>query len=361
MRQVQQEEFPCEWRALSGNEAVARSSPLRWFNPKMSRDNLIRVGGRLGHSQESDNTKHPVVLPARHPFTRILIQHYHHRLLHAGPQLIMASVRQKYWPLGGRSVARNVVYNCRRCFLVKPTAVQQFMGELPAARVTVARPFSKTGVDYFSPVYIRPGPRRPAVKSYVALFICMCTNAVHLELVSDLSTDRFIQAFRRFIGRRGCCSDVYSDNGTNFVGARNQLQQLFDLLRSKHHQDLVSHDSAKEGIQWHFIPPAAPHFGGLWEAAVRSAKIHILKVIGDTPVSIEDFNTLLVQVEACLNSRPITEMSDDPNDLEPLTPAHFLIGTSLRQLPAFDLLQTATNRLNHFQMRQQKVQAFWRR
>ncbi|XP_062538496.1 uncharacterized protein LOC134206789 [Armigeres subalbatus] len=108
-------------------------------------------------------------------------------------------------------------------------------------------------------------------------------------------------------------------------------------------------------------PPAAPYFGGLWETAVRSAKIHILKVIGDNLATIEDFNTLLVQVKACLNSRPITEMSDDPNDFEPLTPGHFLIGTSLRKLPDPDLLHLPTNRLTQLQVIQQRVQAFWRR
>ncbi|XP_038106386.1 uncharacterized protein LOC119766077 [Culex quinquefasciatus] len=223
------------------------------------------------------------------------------------------------------------------------------MGELLSARVTVARPFSKVGVDYFGPVYIRPGPRRVAIKAYVAVFVCMGTKAAHLELVTDLSTDRFIQALRRFIGRRGLPAEIFSDNGTNFVGARNQLQNLFELLRSKDHSEKVSKECADQGIQWHFNPPGAPHFGGLWEAAVRSAKTHLLKVLGDNPVSYEDMDTLLVQVEACLNSRPLTQMSDDPNDLEPLTPGYFLIGSSLYELPDLDITAVPMNRLNQWQ------------
>lgn len=208
-------------------EVIARSSPLRWLNLKLSRDNLIRVGGQLGHSQESHDVKNPVVLPARHPFTRMLIKHYHHRLIYAGLQLLLVAIRQTTgsW----LAVAYSLLHSCRRCFRVKSSAVQQFMGELP---VTIARPFSKTSVDYFGLIYIRPGPRRPAVQGYVALFVYMCTKAVHFEPVSDLSTSRFIQAFQRFIGRRCCCSDVYSDNGTYFVGARNQIQQLLELLGS---------------------------------------------------------------------------------------------------------------------------------
>ena len=194
---------------------------------------------------------------------------------------------------------RHIVHKCLRCVRSKPSTVQQLMGDLPAARVTVARPFARTGVDYFGPIYVRPAKRRTAVKAYVAIFVCMCTKAVHLELVSDLSTDRFLQDLRRFICRRGLCTDIFSDNGTNFVGARNQLQEFLKLLKNSSHHETVSRELAKDGIQWHFNPPSAPHFDGLWEAAVRSAKNHMLKIVGDVPVLIEDMVTLLVQVEAC--------------------------------------------------------------
>ncbi|XP_062715823.1 uncharacterized protein LOC134291718 [Aedes albopictus] len=326
IRLVQKEEFAEEFKALSEGKPVAKKSRLRWYNPFLTKDQLLKLGGRLKHSLESEDTKHPAVLPARHPFTRLLLQHYHERLLHAGPQLMLSVVRLRFWPLGGRSVVRNIVNKCQRCFRSKPSPIQQFMGDLPAARVTVARPFSTTGVDYFGPVHLRPVPRRGTIKAYVAIFVCLCTKAVHLELVSDLSTDRFLQALRRFVARRGRCERIYSDNGTNFVGARNKLQDLLKLLKNRDHHEAVSKECAKDGIQWHFIPPSAPHFGGLWEAAVRSSKHHLLRVLGETPVSPEDFSTLLTQVEACLNSRPLTPLSDDPNDLEPLTPAHFLIG-----------------------------------
>lgn len=199
------------------------------------------------------------------------------------------------------------------------------------------------------------------MKAYVALFVCMCTKAVHLELVTDLSTERFLQAFRRFIARRGRSTDVYSDNGTNFVGARNQLKPLFELLNNPNHRKDMADESAKEGINWHFNPPSAPHFGGLWEAAVRSAKVHLLKVLGETVVSYEDLSTLLTQVESCLNSRPLIPMSDDPNDLDPLTPGHFLVGGPLSQLPDPDYTSTPMNRLHSWQLIQQKLQLFWKR
>ncbi|XP_052567338.1 uncharacterized protein LOC120430428 [Culex pipiens pallens] len=361
IRLVQKQVFADEWNKLTKGKPVANSSPLRWFNPYISDEQLIRVGGRLRHSLESEDTKHPIVLPARHQLTRLLFRHFHEKLLHAGPQLVLGVVRLRFWPLGGRSVIREVIHHCKECFRSKPVAVQQFMGELPSARVTTSRPFARTGVDYIGPLYVRPAPRRPAVKVYVALFICLCTKAVHLELVTDLSTERFIQALRRFVARRGICDDIYSDNGTNFVGARNKMAELLLLLKDRKHRDIVSKECSNQGIKWHFNPPSAPHFGGLWEAAVRSTKKLLLKTIGETPVTAEDLNTLLVQVEGCLNSRPLTPMSDDPNDLEPLTPAHCLVQSSLQTVPDADLSAIPMNRLDKFQTMQRMLQDFWTR
>jgi hypothetical protein len=361
VRLLQQECFRKEILALKSGNSVARNSPLRWFYPKITEDEIVRVGGRLAHSNESQTAKHPMVLPAKHHLTELIFCHYHLKLLHAGPQLLLAVVRQRFWPLGGRNVARRVIHQCVRCFRAKPNHIEQQMGDLPTARVTVARPFSKTGVDYFGPVYIKAGRRRAAIKSYVAVFVCMATKAIHMEHVSDLSTECFLQALRRFFARRGRSAEIYSDNGTNFVGAKNKIKELFTLLCSYQHKEQVINECCREGIQWSFIPPGAPHFGGLWEAAVRSAKFHLLRVLGETPVSAEDFHTLLVQVEGCLNSRPLTPISDDPVDLEPLTPAHFLIGGSLQTLPDPDLSGVNLNRLNRWQLVQRQLQDFWKR
>ncbi|XP_055591487.1 uncharacterized protein LOC129743477 [Uranotaenia lowii] len=361
IRRIQKEAFSEEWKCLADGKDVHRNSPLRWFIPQISSENLIRVGGRLGKSEESEDTKHPIVLPAKHPFTKLLYEYYHQKLMHAGSQLLLSSVRLKYWPLGGRNVPRQIIHNCKQCFRSKPNPIQQFMGELPSDRVTKSRPFMKTGVDYFGPVYLRLAPRRPATKAYVAVFICLSTKAVHLELVSDLSTERFLQALRRFIGRRGYCADIYSDNGTNFVGARNFLRELLEIIRNSQHQEKVSKECVNNHIQWHFIPAAAPHFGGLWEAAVRSAKKHLLKVLGENAVSFEEMTTLLVQVENCLNSRPITALTDDPGNLQPLTPGHFLIGEAFQQLPDRDFREVPMNRLNQSQVLQKKLQHFWDR
>ncbi|XP_055618455.1 uncharacterized protein LOC129763419 [Toxorhynchites rutilus septentrionalis] len=235
------------------------------------------------------------------------------------------------------------------------------MGQFPAQRIVAARPFSTTGIDYFGPVYIKQGYKKSSIKAYVSVFVCFCTKAVHLELVSDLSTAKFLQALRRFTARRGKPAEISSDNGTNFVGARKELAELISNLSNRNYHEAIQQECSTSGISWHFIPPGAPHFGGLWEAAVRSAKKHLLRVIGYSSVSYEDFLTLLVQIEGCINSRSLTQLSDDPDDLQPLTPAHFLVGTSLDALPDPDYTSTPSNRLSHWQLIQQQQQHFWRR
>ncbi|XP_053699004.1 uncharacterized protein LOC128745973 [Sabethes cyaneus] len=241
---------------------------------------IIRIGGRLGHSVQSEDFKHQILLRNSHALTKLLYDSYHLRLLHAAPQLLMNVVRLRYWVLGGRSLAKQVVRQCVTCVRARPKRIQQFMAELPAARVTASRPFSVTGIDFWGPVQLQPRHRRDAPrKSYVAVFVRFVTKAVHLELVMDLSTAKFMQAFRRFVSRRGLCSDVYTDNGRNFLGAANELRRF---SQSSEYKDKLSRECNDNGIRWHFNPPKGSHFGGLWEAAINSAQKHVIRVLRGT-------------------------------------------------------------------------------
>ncbi|XP_050531544.1 uncharacterized protein LOC126900111 [Daktulosphaira vitifoliae] len=217
------------------------------------------------------------------------------------------------------------------------------MGQLPSTRVNPERAFAVTGVDFCGPIMVRSGFGRNTKKekAYVALFVCFTSKAIHLELVSGLSSEKFVAALRRFISRRGICREIHIDNATNFKGAKRELQDLFlASQRSRSPYD----EMAEIGVQWKFIPPRAPNFGGLWEAAVKSTKYHLKRVIGLTTLMFEEMTTLLTQIEACLNSRPITELSNDPNDYNALTPAHFLIGESLLLPPEPSISQTCPTR-----------------
>jgi len=182
------------------------------------------------------------------------------------------------------------------------------MGQLPPARVTPARPFYNSGLDYAGPVTLKTWRGRAArsYKGYLAIFVCLATSAVHIEVVTDYTTDAFIAAYKRFSGRRGICATLQSDCGTNFVGADIELKRLFQQSS----QELGSLASllANDGTEWKFNPPSAPHFGGKWEAAVKSVKFHLKRVLGDTAVTYEEMSTVVVQIEAVLNSRPLTTL-----------------------------------------------------
>ncbi|XP_011860282.1 PREDICTED: uncharacterized protein LOC105557612 [Vollenhovia emeryi] len=211
------------------------------------------------------------------------------------------------------------------------------MGNLPPNRVREAAPFTHTGIDFCGPFYMKEKKHRNwnRVKVYVCVFVCMCIKAVHLEVVSDLSSDGFLAALRRFVARRGIPEHIYSDNGTNFIGltANNQLKKLYALFNSNEHIKLVNKYANESCISWHFIPPLAPHFGGFWESTVKLFKHHFKRVVGDTLFKFEELNTFTVEIECILNSRPITSISSDPNDMLVLTPAHYLIGKSITSLP----------------------------
>lgn len=359
IRLVQQQTFPEEWKQLLNSQHVSPKSRLRWFYPFISNDQLIRIGGRLNQAQQPYDSKHQIILPASHALSKLLIRSLHKRNLHAAPQLLVTVLRLRYWITGARNLARNIVRNCVECVKARPQLLEQFMAELPASRVTAARPFSVTGVDYWGPITLQRIHRRAAPrKAYIAVFVCFVTRAVHLELVIDLSTAKFLQALRRFVSRRGLCSDIYSDNGRNFIGASNELRKL---IRSKEHQQAVAEECTANSIRWHFNPPKASHFGGLWEAAIHSAQKHFFRVLGTHTLAQDDMETLLAQIECCLNSRPLIALSDDPTDFETLTPGHFLVGSALKAIPDTDLSTIPLNRLRQWEQTQKILQLIWKR
>jgi hypothetical protein len=255
------------------------------------------------------------------------------------------------------------MHYCHNCFKVNPIITKPQMGNLPELRVKPGRAFLSCGVDYAGPLLVKEsrGRSKRLIKSHIAIFVCFVTKAVHIELVNDLSTSEFMAALRRFVGRRGLPKDIYSDNGTNFVGAKNELAELYAFVKNKNIQNDLQNIAAKEGIKWHFIPPRSPHMGGLWEINVKSVKGHLKRILGNSNLTSQEMNTLLIRIEACLNSRPITPISSDPNDLQPLTPGHFLIGEPLNCFPEYDFTEVPINRLARWEFVERLRQQFWKR
>ncbi|XP_041778849.1 uncharacterized protein LOC121597275 [Anopheles merus] len=216
-------------------------------------------------------------------------------------------------------------------------------------------------MDYCGPFYLRPVHRRAvAQKSYMVVFVCFSVKAIHLELVENLSTAAFM-AFRRFVSRRGLPSKVYSDNGLNFHGASSELKEFYELLNEPENQQRIQNAALQDDIEWHIIPPHAPNFGGLWEAAVKSAKRILWMVLGNQRLSFPEMTTVLTQIEAQLNSRPLTPLSEDPSEMNVLTPGHFLIGAPLTALPEKDVSNQHENRLRRYELLQRLVQMHWKR
>ncbi|XP_018373216.1 PREDICTED: uncharacterized protein LOC108767714 [Trachymyrmex cornetzi] len=330
------------------------------LHPFLDQNGIIRVGERLRHAGLPEETKHPIVIPSSHHFTKLIIIYYHERLFHAGAQTTLNTIREEFCPISARSRIKEILHKCIRCRKANPRASWQIMGQLPSVRVNISRPFTNSGVDYCGPFYVRDRIRRNAKhhKAYAAIFVCMVTKAVHIELVEDLTAESFIAALKRFVARRGKVSNLYSDNGRNFVGAERILKQTWEKEDFK---ECIQRFATAEKMNWHFIPARSPHFGGIWEAAVRSMKLHLKRTIGETSFTIAEMTTILPQIEAVLNSRPLTPVSDDPNDMRALTPGHFLIGENLQGYTEQELKGVPDNRLSRWQRVEQVRQHLWSR
>lgn len=321
---------------------------------------VLRVGGRLLRAPIAFDAKFPALLPKQHRFTQLYIEFLHRQHLHAGPKALTGILRQKVWIVNARDLVRKVVKQCVHCFHYQPKLQQQIMGNLPSDRLKAQRPFLVTGLDFCGPFLTSYRIRgKQPYKTYLAVFICFSSRAVHFELVSDLSTNAFVLSLKRFAGRRGMPCKIYCDNATNFVGARTALLHFQQRFFSSATKEEVHAYSNKMGFEFCFIPPRAPHFGGLWEAAVKSAKSLLVKNIGQANLTFEELQTVVVEAEAILNSRPICPLSDDPNDGEALTPGHLLIGTSLLCPPEQHFDDNQIKYLTRYQRVAYLKQQFW--
>ena len=188
----------------------------------------------------------------------------------------------------------------------------------------------------------------------------MSIKAIHIELVSDMTSEAFIAALKRFISRRGIPQQLHCDNGSNFIGAQNELNNLYHLFKTDNHIKLIYEFLSPQHIRFKFNPPNAPHFGGLWESNIKSVKSHFYRVSGTTSFTFEEANTLLIQIEAVLNSRPLCAISDDVTSYDALTPSHFLIGEPLTSIPEPDLSHINSSRMSKWQNIQNRVQTFWK-
>lgn len=362
IKYVQSQCYATELHNLKTKGTVNNNSKILKLNPRLDENGLIVVGGRLRNSYLNHSTKYPIILPQKHRLSELIIEEAHQATLHGGVRVTLNYLRQKYWIPGGLNIIKGQLRRCVKCARYNTTKQTQLMGNLPKARVTPSRPFYNCGVDFAGPVDIKINKGRgvKTSKGYIAVFICLATKAVHLEVVSDLTSNAFLAALKRMVSRRGIPKHIYSDCGTNFVGANRELIRQFKLEQT-FNSDSFNINLSKTGIEWHFNAPAWPSAGGIWEAAVKSMKYHLKRVIGEQKLTYEEFSTLLTQVEACLNSRPLIALTEDTDDLEcVLTPGHFLVGEHLTALPEESYEKEVTLK-TRWQLVQKMVQHFWKR
>ena len=356
---TQQHYFRNEIMLLKQGKSLNHS--FEKFSPFIDSFGLVRAGGRLKNSSLSYSAKHPILLPKGCHLSTLLCTYYHQVSCHSGPSTVQALIQRKWWIFSIRSLLRLIIFRCLKCYRLKSKPVQPFMADLPAQRSQISRAFSHVGTDFCGPFRIKQSNRRNASynKGYLCIFVCMATKAAHLEMVSQLSTEAFIACFERFVARRGLPSCVYSDLGTNYVGASRELKDFQSWLGA-HHEEIHS-TFVTQQINWKFNPPQAPNFGGLWEACVKSAKTLLYRLIGDASLTFEEFATVFSRIEAALNSRPLCALQLTPDDgTDYLSPGHFLIGAPLLSLPEIPLPENV-DLCVRWQRLRQIVQSFWKR
>ncbi|XP_041988165.1 uncharacterized protein LOC121739697 [Aricia agestis] len=350
-RKSQHDSFAREIEKMKNGGTAPRWSSLYRLNP-VYRDGLLTLDGRIRAAQVPDEMKNPVILDGRHPFTRLLVARVHARAGHGSRERVVNDLRQKFWILKLRPTVRSIIHNCAFCRMRRARPKIPQPRDLPPERLgAFQRPFSYCGLDCFGPMIVTIGRRHE--KRWGALFTCLTTRAVHLELVATLSTDSALMAMRRMAARRGWPAVMYSDIGTNFRGADVELQRAYAEWVPAMTELGLTHR-----MQWKFTPPGAPNQGGAWERLVRSVKTALLTTLNEKSPKEEVLQTLMTEAEYSVNARPLVHVSVDPDDPEAITPNHFLIGSSTGQ-PYVGPCELADKKT--WRVAQALADEFWRR
>ena len=305
--------------------SLRRNSSLIKLDPYLGSDGLVRVGRRVRRANVPRDQAHPVIIPKSGHLTQLLIRHYHELTHHAGGGSTLNAIRAcGYWITKARSCINSHVWKCVLCRKLRGGVSGQVMADLPYDRLEPAPPFTYSGVDLFGPLYIKEG--RIEKKRWGCLFTCLATRAIHIEVAHSLSTDSFLNAYRRFIGRRGPIRQLRCDCGTNFVGAKNELHAcLAEMNHDKIHNALS--ETNCDWIDFKFNVPHASHMAGVWERMIRSVRTVLTAILDKHSLQLDDelLHTFMAEAEAIVNSRPITYIDMSSSDsLEPLSPSQLL-------------------------------------
>ncbi|XP_063530781.1 uncharacterized protein LOC134741814 [Cydia strobilella] len=357
IQHAQAESFGKDIVTIKNGKPLHRTSRLVSLSPVFDEHSLLRVSGRIDAVTDVPiDVKRPVILDGRHQVSKLIVRDYHVKLAHGNQETIVNEVKQRFWILRLRPTVKFIASSCMLCRIRKCQPRIPRMGDLPRARMAHhQRAFSYCGLDLFGPMEVVVGRRRE--KRYGVLYTCLTVRAIHIELVSSLTSDSLIMSLRRMAARRGWPSHLFSDNGTNLRGACTELQRSMQELNA---EELKSY-GANKGMEWTFIPPASPHWGGAWERLIRSVKTSLKVILNERAPRDEVLSTLMAEVENIVNCRPLMHVSVENGGVESLTPNHFLLGTSsnLPTIGSFDGSDLYLRK--HWRTAQRLTDMFWQR
>jgi len=326
-RVQQLESFPAAFAVAAGKGSLPQSHSLAGMDLELSPNHALIVRGRV-------DSREMIPLSAKNPLTKLMLRDQHVIHGHPGTSAMISIISHGHYIIGIKRELKKIARSCPVCVRVNAMPMSQRMGKLPKSRTELQPPFHMCGVDFAGPVTLRVGAVRKPVymKSYLCLFVCMATRAVHIEVVQSLETTDFMAALHRFANRRGMPSEMFSDNGSNFLGTAKEIENIAAMLQKS--KQPISIIEAERNLKWHFNAPRAPHFGGLWEAGVKIMKKQISKIIQPHPLRLDELINITTHVEAVLNSRPLVPLEGCETEFGlALTPAHFLIGRPMRAPP----------------------------
>ncbi|XP_071963874.1 uncharacterized protein [Antedon mediterranea] len=362
IQKAQGDEFSDEIKRLSKGEILSTKSNISGLNPRMDADYLLKANGRLSLNEAiSYDVRYPIILPRKHHVTKLIVKMYHELGNHViGTNHTLSLLSEKYWVQAAREEIRECEKNCMGCRRRLAKQGEQIMAPLPKNRTRneSLKAFTRVAVDYAGPFLTKQGRRKVQTKRYLCLFTCLSSRAVHLEMAYGLDTDTFLNAFHRFVSRRGKPEEIMSDNGRNFVGADRELKGVLKSLD----KDKIQSVTVVTGIKWSFILPMTPHFGGVHESLIKSANRAIYGVLRNADITDEELHSAFVGAEGILNSRPLTYQSASVKDIIPLTPNHFLHGQMGGNLAPESILDTTVvNPRKRWRRVQELMRHFWNR
>ncbi|XP_052694839.1 uncharacterized protein LOC128173163 [Crassostrea angulata] len=363
IKTVQREVYCEEIYCLRSKQPLPKNSSILALSPFLDDDGIVRVGGRLRHLNDATVCKNPILIPGKHHIATLLVRKYHQLVQHQGRHFTEGKVRScGFWVTGCKRLVSSLIHKCVTCRRQRGSFATQKMSDLPTDRILPGEPpFTSVGVDIFGPwdVVTRRTRGVPANgKRWAALFTCLVTRAVHVEVVEEMSASSFINALKRFTAIRGQAKEYRSDRGTNFVGATDPLQ--IDAINVEDRQ--VKDFLHSRGTTWIFNPPHASHMGGAWERMIgltRRILDNMLKDHSAQGLTHEVLTTFLAEASAIINSRPLTAVSSDPDSPFVLTPSILL--TQKTDVPTEAVCDTTAKDLFKVQWKrvQHLAKMFW--